>query len=160
MVGSWGRLGHYYAGAWPRFVGYMGLSSISFERICVTLFLMAHFDYNYTVFLYMSCKTLIFQYMWKYVNMNNICVYVMLVLLFCVLFGGRIWSLRTANTRHHINWQLSIISWWLEEMKIRRIWQGSIPSFVWWISWPSAVASPAVSSWICSERLGIGSLAF
>ena len=36
-------------------------------------FLVAHFDSISMGFMYMPYKTMILQYMWKYVNINNIC---------------------------------------------------------------------------------------
>jgi hypothetical protein len=63
-----------HGGAWPRYVGWMGLLCFPWCRCCVYTFRVAPFDYISIIFAFCACKTVNLQYMWKYVNMNNICV--------------------------------------------------------------------------------------
>ena len=59
-VGSWLGLDLFYVGARPKFGGWMGLCLTPWCMICITLSLMAYFDYNSIVFQYKSCKTYFF----------------------------------------------------------------------------------------------------
>ena len=63
-LGSWLGLDLFYVGAQPKLGGWMG----------ITLSLMAYFNYNSIVFQYKSCKIVILQYKWNYVNSKGICV--------------------------------------------------------------------------------------
>jgi hypothetical protein len=67
-------LEHSHGGAWPRCVGWMGLLCFPWRRCCLYAFRIAPFDYISTIFAFCVYKTVNLQYMWKYVNMNNICV--------------------------------------------------------------------------------------
>ena len=73
LVGSLVGLGHCYVGGWPGFARYMGLLFILLRGFCFYAFQVAHFDSISMCFMYMHCKTMILQYMWKQVNINNIC---------------------------------------------------------------------------------------
>jgi hypothetical protein len=73
-VGSWLGLDLLYVGARPKLGGWMGLCLIPWCMICITLSLMAYFDYNSIVFQYKSYKIVVLQYKWNYANSKGICV--------------------------------------------------------------------------------------
>jgi hypothetical protein len=52
----------------------MGCPLILWCRICISLSLVVHFDYNSIIFQCKSCKIVILQYKWNYVNGKSICV--------------------------------------------------------------------------------------
>ena len=74
VVGYWLGLDHPYVCARPRFACWMGHLLILWCMICIMLCLMVYFDYNSLVFMYVTCKTVIPQYKWIYVNKKGICV--------------------------------------------------------------------------------------
>jgi hypothetical protein len=51
----------------------LGFCLLCFCKICFTLFGVVPFDHIPMYFMYMSCKTLSIQYMWKYVNSKCMC---------------------------------------------------------------------------------------
>ena len=51
-----------------------GLLLVSFALFCFTLSLVTPFDHFSMYLVYMSCKTLSIQYIWKYINSKCICV--------------------------------------------------------------------------------------
>ena len=63
-----------YVGACPGFARWMGRLLVLWCMIYITLCLMAYFDYNSLVFMYVTYKIVIPQYKWNYVNSKGICV--------------------------------------------------------------------------------------
>jgi hypothetical protein len=74
LVGLLVDLERSHGGAWPRCVGWMGLHCFPWHWCCIYTFVVAPFDYISTIFAFCVCKLVNLQYMWKYVNMNNICM--------------------------------------------------------------------------------------
>jgi hypothetical protein len=63
-----------HGGVWPKFVSWMVRLLFPWHRICFTLCLKAHFDYNSIVSKYKCCKIEVLQYKWNYVNSKGICM--------------------------------------------------------------------------------------
>jgi len=57
QVGSWMGMGPCYVGACSGFARWMGRLLVFWCMIYITLYLMAYFDYNSLVFMYVTCKT-------------------------------------------------------------------------------------------------------
>ena len=102
-MGSCLGLDLFYIGAQPKFGNWMGLCLIPWCIICITLSLMAYFDYNSIVLQYKSCKIVILQYKWNYVNSKGICV----KRLFIYHVLDFIWRSNLVISDHQ---QLSIVS--------------------------------------------------
>ena len=98
-VGSWLGLDLFYIGARPKLGGWMGLCLIPCCMICITLSLMAYFDYNSIVFQYKSCKIVILQYKWNYVNSKGICVKSMFI---SPILDYNWWSDLIVSDRQHL----------------------------------------------------------